>query len=304
MIHVLVLVSGNEQKPLSLGAIAHAETLLENNGILCDEPHWLHPHKAAELHLSAPMGEGLWRLLRDELGADLIDVFQVPQHNRRKKLLLADMDATIVEGETLDDLAAMVGLKDKIAAITARAMRGELDFRAALTERVRMLSGLPVTALMDTLSAMKINQGAETVVRVMRAHGAQCYLVSGGFTYFTGAIAERCGFNGHHGNVLGIAGEALSGDILPPILDKDAKLAYLRQYRDALGLGADDTAAIGDGANDIPMLEEAALGVGFYPKPLVKEKIANCIIHTDLTSLLYVQGYTWQDIEKKSSKAF
>lgn len=293
---VLVLVAGDlSSHPLSVAHLAHAETLLEGAGIICSAPHWLHSHKAAELSLSGDIAPDVLGRLHDDLGRDLIDVFVVPQENRCKKLLLADMDATIVEGETLDDLAAQAGLKDLIAGITARAMRGELDFHAALTERVRLLKGLPKDALVRTLEDMVINHGAQAVVRVMRAHGAECYLVSGGFTYFTEAIARACGFNGHHGNVLGWDGDVLSGEVIPPILDKDAKLAFLNQYRDKLSLSANLTMAVGDGANDIPMLESAGLGIGFHPKPLVKERIPNCIIHTDLTSLLYVQGYTEAD---------
>lgn len=294
---VLVLVAGDvSSRPLSLAHLAHAETVLEAAGIICSEPHWLHPHKAAELHLSQGVSPDVCGRLHDDLGRDLIDVFVVPQDNRRKKILLADMDATIVEGETLDDLAGQAGLKDLIAGITARAMRGELDFHAALTERVRLLKGLSRSALTATLDAMVVNTGAQDVVRVMRSHGAECYLVSGGFTYFTEAIARICGFNGSHGNVLGWDGDVLSGEVVPPILDKDAKLAFLNAYRENLGISEDLTMAVGDGANDIPMLEAAGLGVGFHPKPLVKERISNCILHTDLTSLLYVQGYTQADL--------
>lgn len=297
MSYVLVLVAGDEHKSISTAHLAHLETVLEDAGIVCSSPQWLRSHRAAELTVSSPIPDDVYACIRNDMGRDVMDVFLVPAHNRRKKLLLADMDATIVEGETLDDLAAQAGLKDEISAITARAMRGELDFKAALVERVAKLAGLRMTALADTLAGMKINEGAHDLVRVMRHHGAECYLVSGGFTYFTGAIADSCQFSGHHGNVLGIDGDTLNGQVIPPILDKDAKLAFLRQYRENLGLSQDDTMAVGDGANDIPMLIEAGLGIGFRPKPLVKDAIPNYIIHTDLTSLLYVQGYTWQDID-------
>lgn len=296
MSFVLVLVAGDKNKPLSLAHLAHAETILESAGIVCDDPHWLNPHQAAEIILSADIPDDAFSRLKDDVGCDCIDAFCVSAHNRRKKLLLADMDATIVEGETLDDLAGAVGLKEEISAITARAMRGELDFQDALVERVRKLSGLSVDYLDKTLSAMVINDGAKDVIRVMRRHGAACYLVSGGFTYFTSAIAEICGFNGHHGNILNIENGVLTGEVLSPILDKDAKAAFLREYSKKYALSESDTLTVGDGANDIPMLMAAGLGVGFRPKPKVKEAVRNCIIHTDLTSLLYVQGYSWQTI--------
>ncbi len=296
MSSVLVLVSGDQQKHLSQTDISDVQSFLFKHNIQNDALNWLHPDKAAEIYLSAPLGDDVWRDIRTMMDSRAIDVFCTSAFNRRKKLLLADMDATIVTGETLDDLAASAGLKDKISAITERAMRGELDFQSALVERVAMLSGLSVFALADTLGAMTLHAGAEDLIRVMRQNGAECYLVSGGFTYFTGAIAARCGFNGHHGNILEIQDGKLTGQVVMPILDKDAKSQFLRHYRDVLSLSIDQTLAVGDGANDIPMLVEAGLGVGFHPKPKVKEAVQNWVVHTDLTSLLYIQGYTWQDI--------
>ncbi len=296
MTSVLILVSGDGQKSFSHFDLTEVQSLISKHGIEYGSPYWTHPDKAVEINVSAQLNDGMLSDIRQLMDAHAIDVFCVPAENRRKKLLLADMDATIVTGETLDDLAGAVGLKDKISAITERAMRGELDFQSALKERVAMLAGLSVSALSETLSAMTLNTGAEDVVRVMRRNGAECYLVSGGFTYFTGAIAERCVFNGHHGNVLGIEHGKLTGQVVPPVLDKDSKYRFLSQYRAELGLSVADTMAVGDGANDIPMLQEAGLGVGFQPKPLVKQAVPNWIVHTDLTSLLYIQGYTWQDI--------
>lgn len=286
--YVLIFVAGKEEYPLDTNILAPFRKLLLPHTL-----NWLHPNKAAEIHLTMPVELNILREAASQYG---IDVFQVPSEHRRKKLLLADMDATIVEGETLDDLAGFAGLKDKIATITERAMRGELDFKEALEQRVKMLEGLSVTALQRTLFAMKLNKGAKDVVRVMRKHGAECYLVSGGFTYFTGAMANECGFNGHHGNVLEIIDDRLTGNVIPPILDKTAKLTFLREYTQKCGILRAETMAVGDGANDIPMLLEAGTGVGFEPKPLVKEQIPNAIIHTDLTSLLYIQGYNYQDL--------
>lgn len=289
----LIFVSGKMEVPLTENFLHTFHEILPEYQI-----NWLHPDKAAELEINTTVSAEIFETIKKSADRNFVDVFLIPTLHRRKKLLLADMDATIVEGETLDDLAAYAGLQDKIAAITARAMRGELDFKEALEQRVKMLKGLPVSALEHTLSSMKINAGAQKTVQVMRAHGAQCYLVSGGFTYFTEAIAKSCGFNGHHGNTLKIEDGLLSGEVVPPILDKDSKLALLREYTSKCGLAKEETLSIGDGANDIPMLLGAGTGVGYYPKPVVREQIPNIIIHTDLTSLLYIQGYTWQDIGK------
>lgn len=265
-------------------------------------PRVLQSGVAMEWNVPAAMPPTDFVALRREFSSDHVDVFHVPADHRRKKLLLADMDATIVVGETLDELAARWGVEDKIAAITAAAMRGEVDFKQALEQRVAMLAGLPETALADTLAAMTLHRGAETLVQVMRFFGAVCYLVSGGFTFFTSAIADRCGFHGHHGNVLDIVAGRLTGRVLPPILDKDAKRMFLTSYAKQARIGLENTMAVGDGANDIPMLQAAGVGVGFQPKPKVADVIPNQIIHTDLTSLLYIQGYTAEDIAQAMSR--
>ena len=257
---------------------------------------WLHDGVTLEERYEIPIEKNVFQNLRNKCHDMEIDVFLTSSVHRRKKLLLADMDATIIEGETLDELADFIGLKNEIATITSSAMLGEIDFKTALEKRVSLLKDLPISSLEKTLLKTKINAGAKDVVRVMRHFGAKCYLVSGGFTYFTEAIAKECGFSGHHGNKFDIQAGSLTGKVKPPILDKDTKLNLLNHYAQNLGLTLDETMAVGDGANDIPMLMGAGLGVGFYPKPAVREKIINYIIHTDLTSLLYIQGYSWQDI--------
>lgn len=294
--YFLVLVSGLENKPLGHSTLEKITAYLSSNHIPYSPANWLAPHKALEIYIEQSLTLDRFQTLRQICDQDAVDLFLTPTHHRRKKLLLADMDATIIAGETLDDLAENIGLKDKISAITARAMRGDIDFKSALNERVAMLKDLSVSALQHTLENCKINQGAADVTRVMKRHGAKCYLVSGGFTYFTKAIAEQVGFDGHHGNTLEIEGEKLTGIVIPPILDKDAKLSFLKHYTRTHNLAPSETMAIGDGANDIPMLLGAGLGVGYQPKPLVREQIMNIIVHTDLTSLLYIQGYTWHDI--------
>jgi phosphoserine phosphatase len=293
MSYVLTLVKDG----LAAQHVAAAANYVEANGIgLAGVPDWLAPHKAADLKLAAGINHAQIEALRGIFTSDRVDVFITASAGRRKKLLLADMDATIVTGETLDEIAARAGIGAKIAAITERAMRGELDFKAALHERVAMLAGQDEMLLQEVLAETKLSPGAAALARTMAAHDATCVLVSGGFTFFTGAVAARAGFPHHHGNALGVADGKLTGTVAEPILDKEAKLSFLRQYARSLNLAPEETMAIGDGANDLPMLEAAGLGVGYRPKPLLRERLANCILHGDLIAALYAQGYREEEI--------
>ena len=220
-----------------------------------------------------------------------LDVNIVPRENRRKSLLIADMDSTIVTTETLDDMAALAGLSDVILPITYRAMRGELDFEAALDERLALFAGQPASLVDDALAAVALSGGAQALVRTMRKAGAACYLISGGFTAFTGPVAARCGFTGDHANFLEMRNGQLLGRITKPVLDSDAKARFLAQYCDELGISAADAACIGDGANDLPMLQAAGFGVAYHGKPLLRETVPLQLNHTDLRGLLYLQGY-------------
>ncbi len=252
---------------------------------------WLSPSHAADIVIENPLGTAALSYIRDQLAAQNIDVFQTAAFNRRKKLLLADMDSTIVTGETLDELAAYAGIKDKIAAITARAMNGELNFHEALRERVGLLSGLSADKLQETLNETHLTSGATTFVQTMKKHGATCVLVSGGFTFFTQAIADQTGFDHNHGNQLDIADNALTGQVIEPILDKNSKLSFLNQYAQSLNIDTSEALTIGDGANDLPMLQAAGLGLGFHAKPAVVAELDNMIRFNDLTAALYAQGY-------------
>ncbi len=295
---VLTLVASDPQRPLS---DKHTREVIKILGAYnvqptC-QPIWVKRGKVVEIGVTDNTSSALLLHLRDLLDGDATDVFITPIENRRKKLLLADMDSTIVNGETLDDLAEHAGLKDQIAQITARAMNGELDFHAALHERVNLLKGLETEALDKTLAAMTINPGAQNFIQTMHKHGAHCVLVSGGFTFFTGAVAKQVGFQAHHGNVLEIEEGALTGKVKAPILDKHAKVECLKTYMDRFHLQPEECLTIGDGANDIPMLKLAGLGVGYKPKPAVADQIDNLIIHGDLNAALYAQGFTDGDFQ-------
>ncbi|MEL6374871.1 MAG: phosphoserine phosphatase SerB [Pseudomonadota bacterium] len=211
---------------------------------------------------------------------------------RRKRLLVADMDSTIINQECIDEIAVVAGVGARVAAITERAMRGELDFEAALNERVALLTGLPVSTLHDVFdNRITLMAGATTLIATMKAHGALCALVSGGFTFFTSRIAAKVGFDTNRANTLEIVDGALTGQVTPPILGRAAKLEALQALSDAQGLTRDQTLAVGDGANDLAMIEAAGLGIAYRAKPIVAAKADAAINHGDLTALLYLQGY-------------
>lgn len=274
---------------------AHFKTATDFLKINTTDILWLCDKQAAEIKIDEALNIETAQAIRALLETDHIDIFCTPSKNRRKKLLIADMDSTIVTSETLDELADEAGIKDKISEITERAMRGELDFFEAIRKRVGLLKGLPTDALKRTLDQTKISQGAPTLVKTMRTHDAFCALVSGGFTYFTEAIAKDLNFNVHHGNILGIENNALTGQVIEPILDKNTKLELLNKYVMQKNITLEDSISIGDGANDLMMLEAAGLGIGYHPKPLLEARLINCIRHTDLTSVLYAQGYKKQE---------
>ncbi len=220
-----------------------------------------------------------------------IDTIITKPRNRRKAVLVADMDSTIVTTETLDELAAYAGIQAEIAAITKRSMNGELDFAAALRERVGMLRGLRLDALAQTWDATHLTPGALELVRTMKAHNATTALVSGGFTYFTGRVAEKVGFDIHRANTLLDDGVALTGQTGQPILDRFSKLEILRELAEARGVQMSATLAVGDGANDLDMIREAGLGVAYHAKPIVAREAKVCIEHGNLRALLFAQGY-------------
>ena len=290
MTHVVTLIGG---RPGTLDAplVERARVLLPDAAA----PRWLDDGLAADLPFN-PHSPTDQRALAERLRAALampVDVVVQPVAHRRKKLFLADMDSTMIGQECIDELADYAGLKAHVAAITERAMRGEIAFEPALRERVALLEGLPVSVVEEVLrDRIRLTPGARALVNTMRANGAHTALVSGGFTLFTDRVAAMIGFDENRANILTVVdGHKLEGRVAEPIFGRDGKRAALLELRQEFGLRPEETMAVGDGANDLDMIVEAGLGVAYHAKPKVAEAAAARIDHADLTALLYVQGY-------------
>lgn len=257
---------------------------------------WLSPDEASEFPV-ASVPEQL-DAVRADLSPMRVDLNAVPDANRRKKLLIADMDSTMIGQECIDELAAEAGVGAHVAGITARAMNGELDFEEALTERVALLQGL-ASGVIDRVLSTRISHapGGRTLVATMKANGAHAALVSGGFVQFTTRIASDLGFDEHRANTLLIENDLLTGGVARPILGRDAKVEALEQIADRLGITPDDALAVGDGANDLAMIDRAGMGVALHAKPAVAAAAPLRIDHGDLTALLFLQGYARDDFE-------
>ena len=260
-----------------------------------DAAKWLAPGIAADLTFEADNHfdcRGAALAVQLMLAGLPADVVVQPAATRRKRLLVADMDSTMIGQECIDELADFVGLKDKVSQITERAMRGEIAFEPALRERVALLKGLPAT-IADRIIAERITltPGGAELVRTMRRDGGEAWLVSGGFTLFTRKIGASIGFTADRSNELVLDQGLLAGRVAEPILGKEAKRLTLIEVRERLGLAAHETLAVGDGANDLDMIREAGLGVAFRAKPAVAAEAHARIEHADLTALLYAQGY-------------
>lgn len=291
MTHVLIAIACPAKPCLTANLIGDLVQHLPQAGV----PRQLDEGVAAEIPCThAPSAiAGLLASMRQHFAHLPLDLALLPATGRRKKLLLADMDSTMIRQECIDELAGELGLKDHVAAITARAMRGDIPFEAALRERVSLLEGLDVTVI-DRLIATRIElmPGGRELIATMRAHGAYTALVSGGFTHFTGPIAAKLGFDEHRSNELEVADGKLLGKVREPILGAAAKEAALVELAGRNGLGLEQSMAVGDGANDLPMLLAAGLGVALHAKPKVAEAARVRIDHGDLTALLYLQGYS------------
>ena len=283
MRHVVTLIVDRAASSLTPAVIRRVREAVSGR-----ETVILAPGEAADVILDAtPDMDAVRAVLRPAT----IDAVTTPAEGRRKRLLIADMDSTIVTSETLDELADFAGIKDRIAAITARAMNGEIDFKAALRERVAMLRGLPVDALERTWQRIRLTPGARDLVATMRAHGALTVLVSGGFSFFTSRVAALCGFDQYRANTLLDDGTVLTGRVAEPILDRNTKLVTLTGIAATREVALSATLAVGDGANDLDMLRAAGLGVAFHAKPSVAAAARARVDHADLRALLFVQGY-------------
>ena len=294
MENVLTLIAGTA--PLGHSVVAAARDALASAGARTGDAAWLAAGRACDIPFDEVPPFEAAAGVRDALDGQPIDLVAQPVDGRRKKLLVADMESTIIDNEMIDELAAELGLADRIADLTARTLRGELDFAESLIERVRVLEGLDAAAVEKLRANIKVNPGAVELVATMRANGAFCALVSGGFTVYSEYVRELVGFDHDQANQLEIVDGKLTGRVVKPILDRLAKQTCLLRLAKDLAISPGSAVAVGDGANDLAMVLAAGLGVAYHGKPILAETAAMRIDHGDLTALLYAQGYGEQEI--------
>jgi len=295
---IVITVIGRAERPLVLRDLDVFERHAAATGLKILRRDWLCEGEACDVYASGtPDGAAFSRRMGELAESFGLDAIAQPEENRRKKMLFADMESTIIREEMLELLAEHAGLREKVADITRRAMNGEIaSFRDALAERLALLRGLPASVIDETAACMTLNEGARELVSTMRAHGCYCVLVTGGFSVFTRIIANRLGFHEEHSNILAVKNGKITGELVEPVKDKESKLNVLKEVSAARGLTAEEACAVGDGANDLPMLLAAGLGVAWRAKPNVQARAQHVIRFSGLRSLLWAQGYRRDEI--------
>lgn len=288
---VLTLIAAGPDHRLSGVAATVCEALT-----IAAEPIWLAPEEACDIFLDACAAEPVECQVSAAIGGVAVDWLLQPAAGRRKRLLVADLESTLIENEMLDELGSILGIGSKIAEITRRAMNGEIDFAGALAARVELLAGAETRILAEAATRIRLARGAAALVATMQRAGAETALVTGGFTIFADRVAAQLGIARIVANRLEIAGTHLTGQVLPPIVTGQTKRRTLLALARELGIAADAVVAVGDGANDLPMIDAAGLGIAFHAKPAVAAAARRRIDHADLTALLYAQGYRREEI--------
>jgi phosphoserine phosphatase len=281
--HILTLTAAASARD-ALGTAVRTIAAKRRGGV-----DWLGP-VAVDIAVEGDPADAV-RIADQAIGGAAIDAVIQPAEGRRKRLLVADMESTMIHNEMLVEMADLIGIGDQVAEVTRRAMNGELDFAASLRARVALFKDRPTRILSDAADRMRFMPGARTLVQTMRAHGARTVLVSGGFYVFSSPVRDTLGFDRDYANDLLVEGERILGTVREPILDSAAKRTHLLACATEFGVAPAGILAVGDGANDLPMLHAAGLGVAFHAKPHVRAQIGNHIDHADLTALLYLQGY-------------